>query len=404
MSRRSRISALAVPCTLVLASAAAAGPVGLVFSSIPGHPSSLVPGAAGMTFRHGAPSQFERPAASPSGRWWAVRAGVSDETATPGQAILVGDAAGEAVLVARTGQGAPAAHGLFTAFDPDVQIDDAGVFTFSATTLAEGVPTTRVYRGRIGAGGMPLLAPVQSAADTLASVAAEIPELDAPAEDAVAFSLAALAITPAGDWMARGTDAQGNEWVFRNGEPVALAGTPVTLRPDEPEHFAPAGSSPAFFSMHANSAGDIAIGGLTDAGEHAMAAAVVLNSQRVILRTGDAVDLDGNGLADDDAFIDAFSTDGAFLTDGGAYYFSADLRTAAGRVIGRALLRTDICKPDWDASGSPGSADLSVFLTEWLASVSEGTALADYDRDGLPTSADIGAFLSEWLGAMTGGC
>lgn len=405
-----------LPCL----SAVAAGPVETVFSDIQGHPTAAVPGAPSLAFRRNDSGRFGQLAASPSGRWWAVVAPVVDESSTPGTAILVSTGT-EAHVAVRTGIPAPAGQGVFSGFAPEVSVSDTGVITFEAAVIAGGVEVSRLYRGRIAAGNMPVLAPLDQdagpSAEPTVGVASPPPAppiaLVEPADDAVPFTVAALNVTPGGDWLARGTDEAGREWVFRNGEPVALAGAPVTLNPDEPERFIMSRGLPAFFSMQTNRAGDIVIGGVIDAGaasgesgggqgtEHA--AAVILNNQRVILRQGDAIDLDADGV-DDDAFIHSFSADGAILTDTGFYYFNAEIRDAAGAILGRALLRARICKPDWDASGDPNSSDIADFLSGWMVSVTQGCGLADYNRDGQANSADITTFLSDWMSAVTGGC
>jgi hypothetical protein len=63
----------------------------------------------------------------------------------------------------------------------------------------------------------------------------------------------------------------------------------------------------------------------------------VLNGNVIVAREGDPVDLDGNGLYDDDCFIGrgnntltAFSADNAFLTDEGVLYMFINLRNGAG--------------------------------------------------------------------------
>jgi hypothetical protein len=61
-----------------------------------------------------------------------------------------------------------------------------------------------------------------------------------------------------------------------------------------------------------------------------------------LARDGDPVDLDDNGLPDDNAFISVFNNEDAFLTDDLRYYFTADLRGRAGTAIGQTFMTLTI--------------------------------------------------------------
>lgn len=61
------------------------------------------------------------------------------------------------------------------------------------------------------------------------------------------------------------------------------------------------------------------------------------------------------------------------------------------------------CETDFDGNGTVNSADISAFLTAWLAS-QHGTSWAgDFNGDTAVNSADISAFLTAWLDEV-GGC
>ncbi len=62
------------------------------------------------------------------------------------------------------------------------------------------------------------------------------------------------------------------------------------------------------------------------------------------------------------------------------------------------------CPADWNGDDAVNSNDISAFLTDWLASVSNGTLGADFNNDGVVNSNDISAFLTDWLDAVQGGC
>jgi hypothetical protein len=82
-----------------------------------------------------------------------------------------------------------------------------------------------------------------------------------------------------------------------------------------------------------------------------------------LLREGDPVDLNNNGIYDDDCKISVFNNDDAFLTDDGWYYFTADLTTDLGVALGQGFMRvraftpTPTCAPDLTTgaiAGQPG--------------------------------------------------
>ena len=62
------------------------------------------------------------------------------------------------------------------------------------------------------------------------------------------------------------------------------------------------------------------------------------------------------------------------------------------------------CPADWNDDDQVNSADVSAFLTTWLASVQGGTLAADFNGDAVVNSSDISGFLTAWLAAVQGGC
>jgi hypothetical protein len=65
----------------------------------------------------------------------------------------------------------------------------------------------------------------------------------------------------------------------------------------------------------------------------------------------------------------------------------------AAVAIVRPLLRSDI-----DGNGVVNSADISAFLTRWLADITgQGPGAGDFSGDGVTNSSDISAFLVAWL-------
>ncbi len=147
----------------------------------------------------------------------------------------------------------------------------------------------------------------------------------------------------AGNWMSRGSNDGGQDWVVFNGGVVAETGAAITSGASET--WSDAAFSSTFFWMASNNNGDYVVGGTTDNADPEADAVLVLNGTTVLLRQGDAVDLDGNGMFDDDAFIDIFNNDDGFLTDDGFLYFTADLYNGAGDALGQAFMRYQIPAP-----------------------------------------------------------
>jgi hypothetical protein len=131
-----------------------------------------------------------------------------------------------------------------------------------------------------------------------------------------------------GDWAVRGDDPAGDDWAMVSGALVASTGGSV-------EGGAELWGA-SFSSISCNSYGDWALVGTTDAVDTARDMVLVVNGQ-VLVREGDPVDLDGNGLFDDGVFIgDGTPTSSAFagndltITDDGLVYFIAALNDGAG--------------------------------------------------------------------------
>jgi len=152
-----------------------------------------------------------------------------------------------------------------------------------------------------------------------------------------------------GDWFAQGSNADGMDWVLRNGSVIAMTDdlVPGGL-PGETWDDAPFASN--FFFMTGNGNGDMVVGGTTSNPDTTQNAVLVygnaaLGLTSVLLREGDAVDVDGNGLTDDNAFISVFNNFDGFLLEDGRLYFTADLRDSGGASIGQAFLSVAVPSP-----------------------------------------------------------
>jgi hypothetical protein len=107
-------------------------------------------------------------------------------------------------------------------------------------------------------------------------------------------------MTGNGDWFARGDLTDDSDWAMRNGTVVAYSGDPIVSGATELW-------GDALAALAGNTVGDWVLAGNTDNADPDLDSVVVLNGTTVLLREGDGVDLDGNGVADDGAEISGFS-------------------------------------------------------------------------------------------------
>ncbi len=194
-----------------------------------------------------------------------------------------------------------------------------------------------------------------------------------------------------GDWFGRGTTTDGNAWVVRNG--AAIAATSAPIIPGSSENWQQVGVNGFDFHI-SDEAGNVLIGGNTDNPDTGRDDVVVLNGETVVLRSGDAVDLDGDGTTDD-AFVDTFEDDSAFVSADGHLILVAFVRNGAGTRIGETILRVDLplapqCPADWDQSGGIDGDDITAFFNDWQAGE------ADIDGSGGTDGDDITFFFVRW--------
>jgi len=178
-----------------------------------------------------------------------------------------------------------------------------------------------------------------------------------------------------GDWYSRGDDPANNDWAVRNGELIAATGDSVV--PGSSESLAD-----VFLTFTGNQGGHWILIANTDNADPAVDTVVVYDGQEVVIREGDQVDLDGNGILDDDAYIGrgdntltAFNANDAVLTDDGWLYFIAPLHNAAGEDLGTfgtggdAFMRLRLPAP---CSSGNVNADLGSLETPLLIDGSPG--------------------------------
>ncbi len=147
-----------------------------------------------------------------------------------------------------------------------------------------------------------------------------------------------VSMDAAGHWYARGDNDQTHQdWVVRDGQLLAVTGGVAMA--DSAEVWSDARLDGGFFAHVGNAGGDYVVGGMTDHGDPALDAVLVLNNTQLVARESDPVDLDGNGLADDGVYIDSFGDDDLFLTDERILLAVVTLKDNSGTRVGQALVR-----------------------------------------------------------------
>jgi len=191
-------------------------------------------------------------------------------------------------------------------------------------------------------------------------------------------------------WIARGRDnsstaASAPDYAVVDGVMVARSTLPIT--PGSTERW---GSTFSAASINAN--GDYIVQGVTTNPDLLRDNVIVLNGTTVLVREGDRVDLNGNGLEDDDAYVgraagSAFDGLDAYITDDGMVHFIGYLRNAAGL----------------DLTGSGAQALMRVRAV--AGGCLGGCGTSDFNGDGdFGTDADIEGFFACLGGNCCGSC
>jgi hypothetical protein len=213
-----------------------------------------------------------------------------------------------------------------------------------------------------------------------------------------------------GDWISRGRDNSGTssaapDWAVRNGVLVAKTGDATT--PTLTERW-----GDTFLAVTTNRVGDWIVVGNTDNQDAGADTIVVLNGTDVVLREGDPVDLNGNGVFDDDAFIGrgvntnaALNANTWYLTDDRMLYGIVMLRNAAGQdltsnpVFGtpQAFIRIDLggpapCYANCDASTVAPILNVSDFIC-FQTKFAAGDSYANCDGSTVPPVLNVSDFI-----------
>ncbi len=214
-----------------------------------------------------------------------------------------------------------------------------------------------------------------------------------------------------GDWFFRGNcgvfsgGAAEKFWVMRNGPLVAEENQPIV--PCSGERWARRSFTPnCFFTSIGDSAHNYLVAGASDIDDETFSGVAVLNGRRVVMRSNDPVDLDGNGLLDDNVYIRNFRPDDAFITPppNRRLFVVVDLKDtqAVGNSIGAALVIKriwDVCPADFNDNGEIATDDLFGYLDVWFVNDGMTDPCVPGDIDGVPgvNSSDLFLFLDLWF-------
>ncbi len=197
-------------------------------------------------------------------------------------------------------------------------------------------------------------------------------------------------LSSGGSWSVRGDIPGDDDFAVVNGELVAKTGDAIT--PGAAENW-----GVAFQSLTNNDFGDWVIAGDTSNPDPAVNAVIVMNGNRVILREGDPVDVDGNGLFDDNAFVgrgnntqSAYDPNDVIITNRREVYAIINLRDGQGNDLNSnpvfstpgAFVRITWCVSDVDDGSGNGVPDGGVTIDDliyYLTLFEAGDVGADVD-------------------------
>lgn len=150
-------------------------------------------------------------------------------------------------------------------------------------------------------------------------------------------------IDRSGNWWARGSVATSNDdWLVRNGVLIADSSGSSEVVPGSGEFWDDATFAACFFAMDGNALGQFVFGGVTSAPSATNGVLVFGDTtgfRRVLVREGDPIDVNGNGLFDDDRFFNTFGNDDVLLLDDGTVLFVATVKNGAGTAVEQGLFR-----------------------------------------------------------------
>ena len=149
---------------------------------------------------------------------------------------------------------------------------------------------------------------------------------------------------PGGDWLLRGSYAGGQDWLMQNGNLIAQTGDTVPGGlPGETLSDVPFAAT--FFAMVGDDNGNYVYGSTTSNPDVDRDAVLIYNNAFVVARQFDPVDLNGDGVFNDDMFINVFNNDDMFLSNDGYLFFTADVVNSSGAALGQAYMVIQVPAP-----------------------------------------------------------
>ncbi|MFA6045305.1 MAG: hypothetical protein WC718_10005 [Phycisphaerales bacterium] len=229
------------------------------------------------------------------------------------------------------------------------------------------------------------------------------------ARDTTPFT--ALLMDPEGTSYCIGGSNDGTDWVLRNGFPLTTSGSQIA--PGESELWTrPAGATNAYFLAAGNRIGDVVLGGYTN-GPGLNNLALVLNGFRVLMRGNDPVDVNNNGVFDDQVYVRDVKPYHGFVSDDGYLYVVVTLRSndaancgGQDTSVGEALVRIALnpvevtpCDPDLNQDGNADQGDID-YLINVVAGGQNPTFIdPDFNHDGNVDQGDV----DELVNVVAGG-
>ena len=148
-------------------------------------------------------------------------------------------------------------------------------------------------------------------------------------------------------WWARGNnDVTEDDWVVRNGIVIVTSDGTSEVVPGSGEFFSDATFGDCFFAMDGSVSGAWVIGAVTNNVDPQRDGVIVyddgLGNRQVLAREGDPIDVNGNGLFDDDRFFNTFGNDDVILLESGHVVFTATVENGLGAAVEHGLFRIKI--------------------------------------------------------------